>query len=96
MTPPPKAPRPVFFDDPAIDRLTAIVTALSAEVAVQNERIRSLEAALAQKSVLALGEIDARQPTSAELDDRRARQDAFNARVFYVLQDEIDALTGQG
>ncbi len=96
MTSPPKAPRPVFFDDPAIDRLTAILTALSAEVAVQNERIRSLEAALAEKSVLAPGEIDARQPPADEMEARRARQEAFNARVFYVLQEEIDALTGQG
>lgn len=94
MTSTPKAPRPVFFSDPAVDRLTAIVTALSAEVAVQNERIRSLEDALAEKSVLAPGEIDDRQLSPEALAARSARQEAFNDRVFYVLQEEIDALTG--
>ncbi len=92
MSSPPKAPRPVFFEDAANDRLTAIITALAAEVAVLTDRVHSLEAALARKSVLEAGAIDAYQPSAEELAARRERHEAFNARVFYVLQEELDAL----
>ena len=92
MTATPKAPRPNFFDDPAIDRLTAIVTALGAEVAVLSERVRTLEAALADKGVLPQDAVDAHQPSPDQAQARRDRLEAFNQRVFYVLQEELDSL----
>ncbi|WP_429911310.1 hypothetical protein [Glycocaulis sp.] len=92
MSSTPKAPRPVFFEDAANDRLTAIITALAAEVAVLSDRVHSLEATLAGKSILEPGAIDAYQPTAEQLAARRERHEAFNARVFYVLQEELDAL----
>lgn len=96
MTATPRAPRPTFFEDPAIDRLTAIVTALSAEVAVLSERLHTLEATLADKSVLSPGEVDEREPSAEQLEARHRRQEAFNQRVFYVLQEELDSLNAGG
>lgn len=88
----PKQPRPTFFEDTANDRLTAIITALTAEVATLCDRVVTLESALAANGVMAKDAIDSYQPTPEEMAERRARHAAFTNRVFYVLQDEIDAL----
>ncbi|GGH03846.1 hypothetical protein GCM10007420_20270 [Glycocaulis albus] len=92
MSSTPKAPRPVFFEDAANDRLTAIITALAAEVAVLSERVHSLEAVLAEKAVLETGALDAFQPSAEQLAARRERHEAFNQRVFYVLEEELASL----
>jgi len=92
MTFTPKAPRPTFFEDTANDRLTAMLAALAAEVAVLSDRVHSLEALLASKSVLPADAVDSYQPSADDLAARRKRHEAFNARVFYVLQEELDAL----
>lgn len=44
-------PEQVFFDDPAIDRLAGVVYALAAETWVLRDRVRRLEAALAEKGI---------------------------------------------
>lgn len=92
MTPPPKAPRPQFFDDPANDRLTAIITALTTEVAVLSDRLVTLEALLVEKSVLENEAVDSHQLDAEAMAARRQRHAAFTNRVFYVLQEEIDSL----
>lgn len=92
MTPPPKAPRPQFFEDAASDRLTAIITALTTEVAVLSDRLATVEALLVQNNVLAQGMVDAHEPDAEALAARRQRYAAFTNRVFYVLQEELDSL----
>lgn len=91
----PKPPRPTFFEDTANDRLTAIITALTTEVASLADRVATLEALLAENGVLAAGAIDRHQPNAEQMAARRERHAAFTDRVFYVLQDEIDTLASQ-
>ena len=88
----PKEQRPTFFPDPASDRLTAIVTALTAEVSVLMDRVDAIESIAARKGVIAPGEVDAYVPTPEEAERRRARRDAFIGRVFFVLEEEFKAL----
>lgn len=88
----PKQPRPTFFEDTANDRLTAIITALTAEVATLCDRVVTLESVLASNGVMAKDAIETYQPTPEDMDERRQRHSAFTQRVFYVLQEEIDAL----
>lgn len=88
----PKQPRPTFFEDTANDRLTAIITALTAEVATLCDRVVTLESVLASSGVMAKDAIETYQPTPEDMDERRQRHAAFTQRVFYVLQEEIDAL----
>lgn len=95
MTPPPKPPRPLFFEDPASDRLTAIITALTTEVAVLQERVVTLEALLVARGALDAGAVDAHEPDADAQAARRARNAAFTDRVFYVLQEEVEALEAQ-
>ena len=88
----PKQPRPTFFEDTANDRLTAIITALTAELATVYDRVATLEAALAAHGALPKGAVETYQPTAEDLDERRQRHAGLTSRVFYVLQEEIDAL----
>ena len=90
--PPPKNERPVFFPDPASDRLAAIISALSAEVSAIADRFDTMESLLIRKGALARGEIDHFELSADDIERRRLRHDAFVSRVFYVLQQEFDAL----
>jgi len=89
----PKQPRPTFFEDTANDRLTAVITALTAEVATLCDRVVTLESVLAANGVMAKDAIDSYQPTPEDMEERRQRHAAFTQRVFYVLQEEIDVLS---
>lgn len=91
----PKPPRPTFFEDTANDRLTAIITALVTEVAGLSDRMATLENLLADKGVLVPDAVDHHILSQAQQDARRARHVALTDRIFYVLQEEVDALKGQ-
>jgi hypothetical protein len=83
--------RPKFFpEEPAAERLLAIVTALVTEVAVLQERQSTLENLLEQKGVVAEADIEAYEPTLAVEEGRRVKRRAYLDRVFAVLQADID------
>lgn len=88
----PKEQRPVFFSDPANDRLAAIIVALSAEVSAIVDRFDTMETLLTQKGVLARGEIDNFPLAEDDAARRRSRHEAFMERVFYVIRQEFEAL----
>jgi hypothetical protein len=88
----PKEQRPNFFEDSASDRLVAIVTALSTDVAAGFDRFATLERLLIAKGVLSEGEIDSYTPSQEELARRKDKHEAFIGRVFYILKQEYDAL----
>jgi hypothetical protein len=80
-----KGPTPRFFDDPGVDALFGIVAALTAELSVAFERIRTLEQLLEAQGVLRPGQVEAHAPDPAELQSRIAAQEALLDRVFQVL-----------
>jgi hypothetical protein len=88
----PKEQRPTFFPDPASDRLTAIITALTAEVGVLMDRVDAIESIARSKGIMLEGEVDAYQPTPEEAERRRRRRDAYIGRVFFVLEEEFKTL----
>ncbi|MET4683374.1 hypothetical protein [Brevundimonas faecalis] len=91
----PKPPRPTFFEDTANDRLTAIITALTTELAGLTDRVATLEALLNDAGVLAPGAVDHHVLTDEQQAARRARHAALTDRVFYVLQEEVHYLAEQ-
>jgi hypothetical protein len=79
---PQPAPEPAFFDNPAIDNLIAVTLELGAELWVQRERMRVVEALLAEKGVVTQELIEQYMP-SAEMQARsKSERDAFVQRVF--------------
>lgn len=81
-----KGRRPSFFDDPNVDKLLAIIAALSGEVAVLRQRLDTHERLAAARGLYTPADIEA-YVTTVEDDDERAHWRAeFLARVFRVLE----------
>lgn len=76
------APEPAFFDNPAIDNLIAVTLELGAELWVQKERTRIIEALLAEKGVVTPELIEQYVPSEAMQARSKAERDAFVQRVF--------------
>jgi hypothetical protein len=96
-----KGKRPVFVTgdtDRNMNRLLAIISALSAEVAVLRDRQRTLEQLLSQRTNLSLAEIEAFEPAPADLAERAQWQADFLRRVYYILEREAEeaAKSGRG
>lgn len=81
---------PQFFDQPGLDRLYAMLLALTEEVASQMEQTANLEALLIDKGVLQPGELQAYTLTSSQQAERLGMQQAFVARLLAVLESEFN------
>ena len=87
-----KGKRPVYFDDPQIDKLLAIVMALTSEVSVLHERLDTLERLLQTRGILSIAEIEAYQLDDEVAKEREQWRTDYIARVLRVLQEELDTL----
>lgn len=81
-----KGRRAQFYEDPAIDQLMGIVTALTAELSVAFERIATLERVLARHGRVDLAEIESYEPDEQESSDRAVARESLIERVFQVLE----------
>jgi hypothetical protein len=87
-----KGKRPVYFDDPQIDNLLAIVIALTGEVSVLHDRLDTIERLLAAKGVLSVADIEAYKPDDEVAKQREQWRTDYIARVLRVLQEQLDTL----
>jgi hypothetical protein len=81
-----KGRRPQFYEDPALDQLFAIVTALTGEISVLFDRVDTLERLLTQAGALHPQAIEAFVPDEAAAAVRGQRRDELLRRVFAVLE----------
>ena len=88
----PKGRRARFFDEPAIDQLFGIVTALTGDVSVAFERIRTLERVSEKRGNLKPGDLEARTPDESEATVRVQATEALIGRVFQVLDASVEAI----
>lgn len=84
--------RPYFHDEPAVDKLTAMVLALAGELSVQNERHDTLLRVLADKGVLQAAELEAYQPTSEVMEERESRRQALLESVMHIVLQDVEAM----
>lgn len=87
-----KGKRPVYFEDPQVDKLLAMVIALAGEVSVLRERLDTLERLLETKDIVSISTIEAYQPDEQVEKERSQWRQEYIARVMRVLQDELDAI----
>ena len=87
-----KGRRPEFFDDPAVDRLTSLVTALVGEVSVLRERLDTVERLLDAKGTVRREDIESFAPDRAAGEERGLATKAYIARVMRGFQQELEAL----
>jgi polyhydroxyalkanoate synthesis regulator phasin len=87
-----KGRRPYFFDDPAVDKLLAIVLALMGELSVTRERLDTVERILASKGQLSEDEIDGFRPDEAAKNARTTMRNEYVARVLRIIANELEEL----
>ena len=91
-----KGRRPTFFDDPNIDRLLAMIMALTSEVSVIHERLDIHERLAEKKQIPTPKKIEAYQPTEA-VDHWRDQWRAEDvARILRIVTDELERIKTQG
>ncbi|NBC36007.1 hypothetical protein GTZ99_05490 [Novosphingobium sp. FSY-8] len=87
-----KGGRPVFFDEPAVDRLTSMCMALAAELSATRDRLDTVERLLAQSGSLNIGQIEAYTPDYQAGVERGESTRAYIARVMRGFQQEVEAM----
>lgn len=91
-----KGSRPYFFEDPAIDKVVAMVMGLAGEVSVLADRVDTLERVLSEHGTLDLAKIDDYQPDVAVSSARDNRREMMLANVMrIILQNEEDPDNGE-
>jgi hypothetical protein len=88
----PKGKRPYFFDDPAVERVLAMLMAVTQELAVTRERLDTIERLLEAKGAIARADIDAYVPEPAAATERAEWSRAYIARVLRIVQQEMEAM----
>jgi len=90
-----KGRRPYFFDDPNIDKLLAMIMALTGEVSVIRERLDTHERLAEKKKFATSDNIEAYKPTEAVEQWRVQWRADYIARILRIVQVELDQLTMQ-
>ena len=85
-----KGHRPTFFDDPANDRIIAMMMSLVTEVWVMRERLDSVEALAAQKGLFLEEELERFEPDPERAEERERMRQEFLDRIFYIFQEEAE------
>lgn len=91
-----KGKRPVYFSDPAVDKLMAIVMSLVSELSVSRERIDALERLLEKKGVMDRAELDQFVPDEAARAERDINRRAYIERVFRIVTMELQRVDDRG
>jgi hypothetical protein len=81
--------RPVFFEDPAVDKLLAMVMALLGEVCTLRERLDAHERLAADGATCTPAAVDAYVPEPAVEQERSVLREQAIARVLSVLTEEV-------
>lgn len=89
----PKGKRPYFFDDPAVERVLAIVMAVTQELAVTRERLDTIERLLEKNGALKRADIDTYTPDQTAANERAEWSSAYISRVLRIVQQEMEAMT---
>jgi len=87
-----KGGRPLFFEDPAVDRLTSLAMALAAELSATRERLDTVERLLEAGGSLSREAIENYTPDRQAGDERGLATRAYIARVMRGFQQEIEAM----
>lgn len=84
-----KGKRPVYFADPATDKLMAIVLTLVEELSVTRERLDALERVLEAHGDLDRAELDRYRPDAVAKENRDTNRTAYIERVMRIVTMEL-------
>jgi len=84
-----KGKQPHFHDDRSVDQLMAMVTALTAEVAILRDRLDTHERIAESRKVFSREEVDGFIPDAAIMAERSAQHQRLLRKVFRVLKEDL-------
>jgi|TARA_B110000967_G_scaffold1914_1_gene2085 hypothetical protein len=87
-----KGPRPLYFNDPDIDRLLAMLMGLVGEVCVIRDRLDTLERLADKHDLISQQEIEDFVPSEAVLQERATMRDTLLGEVTRVVSGDIEDL----
>ncbi len=87
-----KGKRPAYFDDPALDRILSMLTALVGEVSVLRERLDTIERLLEAKGTISRADIESYAPDTQAGVERGVATRAYIARILRGVQQDMEAL----
>lgn len=88
-----KGRRPYFFDDPNIDKLLAMLMALTGEVSVVRERLDTHERLAEKKKFASSANIERYKPTESVDQERVKWRADYVARILRIVTDELEQVT---
>ena len=89
----PKGKRPYFFDDPAVERVFAMLMAVTQELSVTRERLDTVERLLEKSGSLSRTDIESYAPDPVAATERAEWSRAYISRVLRIVQQELEALS---
>ncbi|MEP1420509.1 MAG: hypothetical protein ABJK59_01905 [Erythrobacter sp.] len=87
-----KGKRPYFFDDPSVDKVLAIVMALTGEVSVLRDRLDTHEKLAADKIWPTAENVESFELTEEVENERDGRRSAYLGRVMRIITEELERL----
>ena len=91
-----KGERPYFFDDPAVDKLLAMLMGLAGEVSVMRDRIDTIERIAAEKKLFSINDIETYEASDEVLQERAERREIFLGEVTRIISSELEGLEEEG
>ncbi len=89
-----KGRKPLYFSDPAIDKLLWMTMTLMEELSVTRDRLDTVERLLEGKRVLRRRDIEAFVAAGAAQSERSARRAAFVDRMLRAVEAELEEVAG--
>ncbi len=84
-----KGKQPRFHDDRAVDQLMAMVTALTAEVAILRDRLDTHERIAEGRKLFSRDDVDGFIPDEGIMAERSAQHQRILRKVFRVLKEDL-------
>ena len=91
-----KGKKPLYFSDPAIDKLLWMTLTLMEELSVTRDRLDAVERLLDRKRVLRRADVEGYVPDPKAQLERNARRGAYVDRMMRAAQAEIAETTASG
>ncbi|WP_051414707.1 hypothetical protein [Zestomonas thermotolerans] len=85
-----KGARPYFFEDPALDKMLAMLMGLVGEVSVLADRVDTLERLLVRHGVLGEGAVDGFSPDTAIREQRDAKREQLLRNVLRIVAQDYE------
>ena len=87
-----KGERPYFFDDPAIDKLLAMLLAMAGELSVLSDRHDTLERITEEKGLISRKEIESYEPDKKVIAERDVQREEYLKQILSIVDVEISGM----